>query len=94
MLLNFGGRKRSGAFDTVWPSAKALAFLEKLLCVNFCDKQKPVPFARVVSRKKSNCAHVDGTGYLLKFGRFLRSDGFLDMRSDVHMRGYDVSLTR
>ena len=23
MPLNFGGRKRSGAFDTVWPSAKA-----------------------------------------------------------------------
>ena len=26
MLLNFGGRKRSGAFDTVWPSAR---FYEK-----------------------------------------------------------------
>ena len=23
MLLNFGGRKRSGAFDTVWPSARS-----------------------------------------------------------------------
>ena len=37
MPLNFGGQKRSGAFDTVWPSAKGIRCKLSAATSDECD---------------------------------------------------------
>ena len=54
MPLNFGGRKRSGAFDTVWPSADMLMMMSSATEMNL-GIRSPRDYGRLYKNESASC---------------------------------------